>query len=162
MFFIIGYINLWPTYAIIFRTILWIFIRVFNFKCFYMPGQLRELTSLLAKPQNTCKLEYNLCFLDVSKLSNVSVYDELLLMQWSLDTANTWFKKNQCVTLEICPYYPKLIGYSGKATLICVSNTKISLTSQNATSPNEKLLAISYLAGVRFKPRFCTIQKRNC
>ncbi len=36
----------------------------------------------------------------------------------------------------------QIIGYRGKATIVWASNTKIPLTSGNAISPNEKLLAI--------------------
>ncbi len=32
--------------------------------------------------------------------------------------------------------------YRGKATIVWACNTKIPLTSENATRPNEKLLAI--------------------
>ncbi len=35
----------------------------------------------------------------------------------------------------------KIMGYRGKAKIVSASNTKIPLTSENATSPNEKLLA---------------------
>ncbi len=43
---------------------------------------------------------------------------------------------------QMCPHEPKIIAYRGKATIVWASNTKISLTSENATSSNEKLLAI--------------------
>ncbi len=36
----------------------------------------------------------------------------------------------------------QIIGYRGKATIVWASNTKIPLTSGNAISPNEKLLAV--------------------
>ncbi len=36
----------------------------------------------------------------------------------------------------------QIIGYRGKGRIVWASNTKISLTYENATSPNEKLLAI--------------------
>ncbi len=42
-----------------------------------------------------------------------------------------------------------IIGYRGKATIVWASNTKIWLTSENATSTNEKLLA---MASGHFKP----------
>ncbi len=42
----------------------------------------------------------------------------------------------------MCPHQPKLIGHRGKATTVWASNTKIPLTSENVTSPNEKLPAI--------------------
>ncbi len=48
----------------------------------------------------------------------------------------------QCFTLEKFPQQPKIIGNRGKATIVWASNTKITLTSENAASPNEKLLAI--------------------
>ncbi len=48
----------------------------------------------------------------------------------------------QCLTLGMCPNDSKIIGYRGKATFVWASNTKISVTSKIATSPNEKLLDI--------------------
>ncbi len=60
----------------------------------------------------------------------------------------------QCFRLKKRPYQPKIMGYRGKATIVLASNTKIPLTSKNATSPNRKLLDIGQLASGHFKTCF--------